>query len=402
MLVSGGYKPTVIVVEGFVPKEMYAHPDVKLAYIPHFPVDNNGQLPDNYKELVQKTKDALMGILASIDVCITHDIIYQPAHLIHNLASREVAVELVHLRWLHWIHSATSPEILCSAEDARPLLKRPFPNALICYPNYADIPRVAVNYGWEEDFVKWVPHPVDIPDYLGMHPLSKKLVQDKKILQADVIAVYPARLDRGKQPEHIIKIMGAIKKSGRSVRLVIMDFHSTGGDKLVYRDDMKRIAQEWQVADEVTWLSEYDESLKYEAPRQMVRDLMLISNVYIHPSVSETYSLATQEAAICKNILVLNKDFPPMAQLWGQWPIYRQFSSAINSTTGFNGDTMWNHSDGTRKPYPENQAEYYAELAMNINYYLENNAVLMEHRMVRQKRSIEYVFKTYVEPLLYR
>lgn len=402
MLVEAGYTPTVIVVDGFKPIEMYAHPSVSLAYIPHFPVDNGGQLPDNYLELVQKTKDALRTVLAETDVCITHDVIYQPAHLIHNLASRELAIELPHLQWLHWIHSATSPDILCSVEEVRPLLKRPFPHALICYPNPADIPRVAANYGYEEDMVKWVPHPINVCDYLGFHEMTTRLVKEKRLLKADFIFVYPVRLDRGKQPEHIIKTIGALKKMDRSVRLIIMDFHSTGGDKITYREELKQIAKAWDVAEETIFLSEFDSSLQYDAPHAMVRDLMLISSAYIHPSVSETYSLAAQEAALCKNVLVLNRDFRPMESIYGPNALYKQFSSALNNITGRDGDTKWNWSDGRRMAYPENEQEYYRSLASNVCYYVENNLALMEQRMIRKERNTEFVFNHYLAPLLER
>lgn len=402
MLIGGGYKPTVIVVKGFQPEGIYAHPNVTLAYIPHFPVNNDGALPPDYQELVAQTRDALLATLKDSDVCITHDVIYQPAHLIHNLASREVAERLPNLKWLHWIHSATSPEILCQVDEVRPILKKPFPNALICYPNWYDIPRVAANYGYEEDQVKFVPHPIDVADYLGFHPMSKRLCEEKGLLDADVLCVYPARLDRGKQPEHIIKILGSVKRRGRSVKLVLMDFHSTAGDKVTYREELRETAKSWGVVDDVTFLSEFDPSLAYDAPREIVRDLMLASNLFIHPSVSETYGLVIQEAALCKNLLVLNRDFPPMQTLWGQWPLYKQFSSAINAITGQNGDTMWTHSDGRRMPYPENEVEYYDSLASNVLYYLESNPVLMEQRFVRKERGIGHVFRTYLEPLLNR
>lgn len=392
----------VIVVEGFKAAEMYAHPDVTLAYIPHFPVNNDGQLPDNYTELVAKTRDALLGILKDCDVCITHDVIYQPAHLIHNLASREVASRLPHLQWLHWIHSATSPQILCSVEAVRPLIQRSFPNSLVCYPNYYDIPRVAENYRYQEDQIKWVPHPIDVPDYLGFHAITRRLCVERGILEADILCVYPIRLDRGKQPEHIIKTLGSVKKTGRSVKLVIMDFHSTAGDKVDYRNQLHEIADQWGLKGDVIFLSEFDDACRYDAPRQVVRDLMLISNLYMHPSVSETYSLATQEAALCKNVLVLNRDFPPMMSLWGQWPLYKQFSSGINAITGRNGDTMWTWDDGRRMPYPQDEHSYYSELAGNVVYYVEHNPVLMEARMVRQERTIEYVFRKFLEPLLHR
>lgn len=402
MLIYGGYKPTVIVVNGFKPVEMYAHPDVTLTYIPHFPVSNDGRLSDTYQELVAETRDALLAALKDVDVCITHDVIYQPAHLIHNLASREVAALLPNLKWLHWIHSATSPQILCSVDAVRPLIQRPFPNAFICYPNYFDIPRVAENYGYEEDFVKWVPHPTDIVDYLGMHEGSAKVVRDHKVLEADIISTYPIRLDRGKQVEHVIKIHGAIKKAGRSTKLIIMDFHSTADDKLVYRQELKDTAKKWDVEKDVIFLSEEDYRFKYDAPRQVVRDFMLISNLYIHPSVSETYSLASQEAAICKNQLVLNRDFPPMMTIYGEGPLYKQFSSAINAISGRNGDTMWTWADGSRKPYPEDEEDYYKTLASNMLYSIENNPVFKVNKLIRQERSIENVFDTYLMPLIER
>jgi len=400
MLVYGGYKIDVIVVDGFIAKEMYAHPNVTLKVIPGFPLHNDGTLPENYQEYVNELRDILLKHFENTDLVITHDVIYQPAHLIHNLASRQVAEKMPNLRWLHWIHSATSPEILCSKEEVRPIIKQPFPNAFICYPNYYDIPRVAENYGYEEDFIKWVPHPIDVAEYLGCHEFTKKLVKDKDLLSADVLAAYPIRLDRGKQVEHVIKILGSMKKRGRKVKLVVMDFHSTGGDKVSYRDELKDITKKWDVENEVTFLSEFDERLRYSAPRAMVRDMMLLSNLYIHPSVSETYSLASQEAALCKNQLVLNRDFPPMMTIFGQWPLYKQFSSNINAITGRNGDTMWNWKDGKRMPYPENEVEYFDEMASNILYFLETNPVLQENKFIRQERSIEAVYTKFLFPLL--
>lgn len=101
-------------------------------------------------------------------------------------------------------------------------------------------------------------------------------------------------------------------------------------------------------------------------------------------------------------MLVLNRDFPPMMTLWGQWPLYKQFSSAINSNNGRNGETKWTWADGRRMPYPENEHGYYRELASNILYYIEHNPVLMEQKMVRQERSIEYVMSHFLEPIINR
>src|SRR3990170_2325360 len=58
---------------------------------------------------------------------------YKPAALKHNFASRRVAKD-VNARWLHWIHSATSPVTLGAlrphfSDEYLNLVQQPFPNA---------------------------------------------------------------------------------------------------------------------------------------------------------------------------------------------------------------------------------------------------------------------------------
>ena len=50
----------------------------------------------------------------------------------------------------------------------------------------------------EEKQVKTIPHPIDYNDFMKFDDITKRLINDKNILQTDVICVYPLRLDRGK------------------------------------------------------------------------------------------------------------------------------------------------------------------------------------------------------------
>lgn len=392
MFVDHGYPVDLIVTDTFEPSGYFAHPLVTLRKIKDVSRSNEGELPEDWEEQVNRNEAELTEILKDTDVCITHDVIYQPAHLIFNIASRRIAERRGKtLRWLHWIHSATSPAVRCSKEGARAIIQQKFPHAFICYPNAGDIPRVARNFGYEEDEVKVVHHPTDIPDYLGFHELSKRIYRERKLQEADVIMVYPIRLDRGKQVQHVIKTLGAMKRDGRTVRGIIMDFHSTGGDKVIYRQELKAIAKDWGVAEDILFTSEFDKSTEYSCPREVVRDMMLVSNIYIHPSTSETYSLTTQEAAICKNFLCLNQDFPPMKSVWGDQPLYKQFSSAMNVLTGGDGETITKY---------DNENAWYHDLAMSLLYYLEHNPALMVNQMVRKTRNSDHIFSHQIEPLL--
>jgi len=396
MFVNCGYKINVIVTENFKPDGYFSHEGVTLKFIPDVPRSNDGILPADYEKQVEKVEKVLAEVLEDTDVCITHDVIYQPAHIIFNLAARNVARERKDLRWLHWIHSATSPAIRCSDPIASGIIQQKFPNSFVCYPNSGDIPRVARNFKYEEDEVKRVHHSTDIPDYLNFHPLSKQIYREKRFTDADVIAVYPIRLDRGKQVEHVIKTLGAIKRIGRNVKGLLMDFHSASqdpkDDKFKYRISLKEEIKNQDLENDVFFTTELDESLKHGCPREMVKDFMLASNFYMHPSTSETYSLVVQEAIICKNFILLNKDFPPIRSVYGDTPLYKQFSSAIDALSGLDGSTITKH---------ENENNWYEDLAKAICYYLENNPVLALNTKVRKERNPEYIFRMELEPLLY-
>ena len=391
MLKRGGYDPAVIVMEGFRPIGVYA--EVELRFLKGSTIGNDGTLPENYLERVKETEDRLFELLKDADICITHDIIYQAAHLIYNLASRQLVERLPKLKWLHWIHSATSHNILCSKNEVRNLIKRPFPHGLICYPNSWDIPRVAQNYKYDLNKVKHVPHPIDVCDYLGFHPYTRELVDKYSMLEADIIILYPIRLDRGKQVQMNIKTAAGIKRNNRSVRLVVADFHSTGGDKVTYRNELKSMAITEGLNDfDVIFTSDFKPETKLSCPREMMRDLFLLSNVYIHPSVSETYSLTTQEAALCGNLLILNYDFPPMLSIYGPSALYYKFSSNVDVLSGLDGVTTTKY---------DNEKGYFDDLAMSIIYQVENNRVLAMKDKTRKERNIDTVFKKYLEPLFF-
>jgi len=223
--------------------------------------------------------------------------------------------------------------------------------------------------------------------------MTKKLVDDKDILSADVIGTYPLRMDRGKNCEMVVKIFIQLKRLGKKIRLIICNFHSTGKRFLDYKAEIKNMAVSAGLnSDELTFTSEYDKSLELSCSGEMVRDLTLISNVFTLPSKSETYSLVAQEAMLCRNFCVLNFDFSPMRSIYREYPKYFQFSSNINALTGFDGETTTKYSD---------EDGYFADIARYIIYELTNNRVLAGSAFIRKERNLKAVLRSYFEPLLY-
>ena len=120
---------------------------------------------------------------------------------------------------------------------------------------------------------------------------------------------------------------------------------------------------------------------------------MEISNVFLQPSRSETFSLVAQEAMITGNFCILNFDFPPMRCIYGSNPLYRKFSSTIDVMSGMDGET-------TTKYHP-NEDVYFAEIAGRIIYELNNERAIAQRTLVRKTMNLKATFKKYLEPLLY-
>jgi len=422
MFIDNGYKIKMIVDKEFKkPPGYWSHQNVTYGYTPKVQRSNDGNLNENWKKEADAFYESIKKELEGYRVCIAHDVILQPAHLIHNIACRRLADKRPDLRWLHWSHSATAPSVRCSNPKASEIIQSKFPNAFMCYPNDWDRKRVALNYKYEIDEVKCVHHPsdflslmfgdeIDLSRFASIsnedreklekeinYPikLSKDLVNEFDILSKDVIAVYPCRLDRGKQPEFLIKTMAKIKEQGRSVSCVLFDFHSTGGDKVTYKDELERIGTAWGLSkSELIIVSKWREDTKYHVPREVIMNLKKIADFHMHPSTSETYSLVVQESMIWRNFCVLNHHFPAMRDIYGSKNVmYEPFGGALNMLEGEDGSTNINISD---------EHQHFTNLALKVLYMIEiANPVINQWRFIRQKRSINHIFKTQLEPLLY-
>lgn len=426
MLTRHGYRPRVLVFESGCwqdPPEMYGHPAVDLYQLPNVPPPGDPAADAGFDRDVELLTDALRHALAEADVVLTHDIIYQPSALKVNLAARLVADDFPDLVWLQWIHSATSPHHLHRGQPVddvrKQALQRPWPNSFPVVMNAISIPRIAENFGYDERDVKTVPHPVDICRFFGLTEVSSRLYEKKKLHQADYVATYPVRLDRGKQVEWVIKILARLKAGGQQVRLLVMDFHSTGGDKCTYRQELKDLAREWELDDiDLTFLSEFDETLRRHAPHAMVRELFCLSNLFVLPSRSETYSLAAQEAAVAGNLLVLNHDFPPMRDVFGPHALYFQFSANMDKVTYLDGETSTQYHELALEQRPDDypsalveardgiwyvrgDAAYADYIAKRIRCEFIGNPILAQRHERMRNRNVFSVFKNHLEPLLY-
>lgn len=416
MLVKHGYKPKVIVSESFEPKGAFAYPEVELCKIPNVPCHNEVKKDETFDQDVQMISGKLLEFLKDVDVCITQDIVYKPSELKYQMAARAIVDKITGIKWLHWINSATPPITLNSlmgifTDQYLKLMEKPFPNSYYVFFNDISKEIIAKNFNTDVGNVRIVHHPTDLDELYGVK--DKKLsefLEKRDVYSADAICIYPNRLDRGKQDEHVIKTMAMIKTFDMDVRCIIVDFHSTGGDKVTYRDELKNLGIDYGLSPrELVFTSEYCEEWRLGISHENVLALMRMSNVFIMPSVSESYSYITQEAALTKNVIVLNQDFPPFRDIFGNNAIFRKYSSNWDLMAGYNeamGEgrhtgTMYGPANISPEERKYHEKNYHRETAGMIVNRLKNDYAMAMQIRTRKLRSLNYIFKKELEILFY-
>jgi len=389
-LVKHGYEPVLFVLDIFKEDEEVPEGVEVRRTIPQLILEPYG-INDlsNFEEDVKKAQTALEETMADIDVCLTHDIIFINSYLPYNTALRNAQkTTLQHTKWLHWMHSGPSARPTLDGSPYDNLYTLPN-NSKLVYMNYTDAVRAAEMYGTWDTEVRTIFNPMDLRILHNFHPLSRDLVERYDLLSADVVDVYPLSTPRmgagGKQIEKVIQVMAEIKNLGKSIRIVVCNAHANADREKDYIKDMYRKAAELGIESrELVFTSLFNApDWEHGVPHEVVRDMFLISNVFIFPTVSENCPLVLLEAMATKNLLVLNANFPALKDFAGKNALYFNFGSLVQTPQ-----------------FPNGVDNYYRDVAKIIIQRLNNNMSLEAHKILKQKFSVDYVFKQQLEPAI--
>ena len=177
-----------------------------------------------YEELVQN----------NCTVVFTHDFVFTGWNLPYAIAlqhcqvkirEQQMAKKWKDMRWYHWIHSVPS-----DSRDWWRLDSYTHDNFLV-FPNKTEIVRVAESYKTNPNGVWIIPHIKDIRTWYDFSEETNAII-DKypKLLQADIIQVYPCSSDRlgAKGLHYVMQIFGEMKKAQADVFLLIANQWATG------------------------------------------------------------------------------------------------------------------------------------------------------------------------------
>lgn len=403
MLERHGYAPQFWLPQGYrlqLENEMAsmieAHPGIECKYIlPSLNLKDYGdpteRVGDEFEYQVDKIIAAMEPAVSNVDVVLTHDIMFQTWFVPYAVAVRKLADKYRNVRWLHWIHSAPSgvPAKVCYPHSAR---YSPMDNAKWIYLNEWHSGALAEMVGAKREDVVVVPNSRDILDIHGAPERINRFIRDSGLLDADAVIVYPTRMCDAKQPEAAVKLAAGIAYSKMRVKLVFASSYSNDDEAKAVIERCRTLADsqgEHFSSRDVLFTSDAP-GWSLFCPRDELKLLQLIADVFVLPSISEACSLVALEAAASRTLLVLNDDFPPMREWFGDSAMYLHFGSTVARTE---------HSGAGMTP-EEAEAWYYRTAGIRIADELRHNKVLSSFSKAKRLYNSDAIFRRCIEPLI--
>ena len=337
------------------------------AVLPHFRTIKN----EENSEAKEKMIEIFNEEFKDVDTVITHDLMYLRGYYTHRMAIMQCGYEG---KWIHWCHSAVGAN-----------LKLKMAHSKYIYMNYADTKRFATSIGVDLDDVRVVFNDKDARLFFDWNPISYEISEKFDLFNRDVMQTYPMCSTRmnAKGIDHVIRTFGKLKSLDNRVLLIVPNANARKrGDDIEAK--IKLGEQCGLTKDELVFTSTVNPDWTGGVPRDVVRDLMQISNLFVFPSSSEVCSNVLLEASMTKQLLVLNKDFPPFFDF------------------GEEGRTCLGHHFGSliRTGFKYRTEEAYLNLAKVINQQLLGSKSNQQFLKIKQACNIDTLYRKQLEPVL--
>ena len=402
-LQENGYDPHLFVVEGteyepsmgLVPEGITVKPLVPFMHLYDYqlgtreqkhkvtPVGEHGEpSKTNFQKQVKYTEEVLEEELTQYNIVIEHDILYQTWKLPYNQALRNIAKRNPNIKWIHWCHSAPS-ERPHKLKYPHTLRFTAMTNSKWVTMNEAMRSGFALQYDTSIENVKAVYHAIDYPTLRKFHPLATEIWKKHKLWEPELVVVAISRFDhaRAKGNYDVAEFVRELKKF-TTVQLIYVNSWSGPNQAQQVIKELKEIVPD------AIFTSEFGKQYLNGVPHEVVINLLDCANVYILPSQSETFSFTMAEAALTKNLLVINEDLQPLVELMPD-----KYAKHVGWGADWGGERV-------NRDYKPDKQLYMYDRAKEVYTEYRSNRPLKAQRHAIQTFSPEVVWEKQYKPLI--
>jgi len=273
---------------------------------------------EGLEEYYQRVKESLTECFLGVEVCLIHDVFFIEGFMHLNYAIRRLNPSV---KFIVWSHSLTG-------QQYTGLNYQPYPNAVYVALTPYMVKGISERYSVPEEEVIVLPHFTKPPK----NPMVRCLYDNYDLNKYDLVCVYPTRIAEFKGIHKIVFLLSLIEKTFKwKTLLIVPNSYATTIQQLVLMDNCKDIETSIKGYSNMIFMSQVSEQFKITTDHETVRSLLDISNLFIMPSTSESFSLIVLEAIQAKIPLILNSDVPTFQFFKEYEPLYLPFNTQIST-----------------------------------------------------------------------
>jgi len=271
-----------------------------------------GKVSKNFYRLEEKIYDSLKRYLIKekIEICIVHNVMTMHYNLALTSALSRLAKDLKNIRFIAWTHDSTFGDSYY--KNIRLKKYKIYPWKLIREPQdgfeYVAISKFRARqlknvFSKQRIKIKVIPDFIDFTKFFSFSSQIRRLIEETKIQEADLIGITPVRALERKNLELVVDIVREIVKRGINLKLIItapLDFQLPQARK--YLDKIIKKIKDLKLENYIIILSQYkfQDGTSFDLPRLTISDLYILADFLLLTSKVEGFGLPLLEAALAK------------------------------------------------------------------------------------------------------
>lgn len=311
---------------------------------------------------------------SNIDAIFLEDICFQGWYHVHSVSVTKFASENPDIKFFSVAHSVPA--------GMKTTWSTPPPNMTLIALNENIRQSTAENYRTTIDQVKVIHNAMDFRTYLDRDPVSVELYEKYKLMEADVIQIYPYSAERwqDKGVDKLIKIFSGLKKLGNKVRLIL----ATAWFFPEHITKVRDLCRQHGLFDEEVIITSEEYPKQMGIPNRAIKELMSISNLFCFPTRAEASPLILAEAMMAGCLIVVNDLLPQLLEITGDKVLKFHLNSSIH-----HGHDI------------EDESRFYGDVARIIDAEIRTDYSIMTKDRIRKNFCFEYLYKNEYAPVLF-
>jgi glycosyltransferase involved in cell wall biosynthesis len=284
---------------------------------------DRGVVPDEFFTNADDLTRSLREVVSDADCLIAHNVCSLNKNLILTAALKKISEEGSHPGIILWHHDLawTTPRYRSELHDGFPwdLLRTAWPGAEQVTISEYRRQELASLMNIPEGEIRVIPNGVDVSRFLKLEPLTKDLVEQLDLLNADPILLLPVRITPRKNIELALQVAAEIRNQyPRATLIVTGPLGPHNPANVEYFRKLQSLRQELALEKNVFFLAELAQGY---LPDEVVSDFYQLADLLFLPSFEEGFGIPVLEAGLA-GMPIFCADIPPLRDLGLEYAKY--------------------------------------------------------------------------------